>query len=190
MPAKNSQFLSINFLVGARNKHYWLPKMAEINQYDIASPPSKADLAIMVHTAMHDNQNLEDTPHVKATCERLLKFPPDSKWLVSLLYTMNPKHPIFAKDYVRPNKRAKQAEEEQYVTNEDGFYDSLPISKHATRKRGIKLNAAPILSRKEKFDRKMSELKSRMDTNTNRIQMQMTRLKAAHEEEEQYDVML
>ena len=40
------------------------------------------------------------------TAERLKKFPADSSFMVTLLYTMKPGHAIFCKGYVVPKKEA------------------------------------------------------------------------------------
>ena len=71
---------------------------------------------------------------IKATANLILQKKPRVAWLELLLSTVDPEHPVFAKDYMAPRRQSLANAFEVKIPNPDGFFDGLP--QHMTAKRG------------------------------------------------------
>ena len=50
--------------------------------------------------------------------------PPDLKWMLQVMATLNPDHEIFNKDYCRPRNEENVL---NMVVNPNGYLDGLPV---------------------------------------------------------------
>jgi hypothetical protein len=64
--------------------------------------------------------------------------PPDSKWLVAVISTLQPNDEIFGKGYVPPPRENKLSEIKAIELPEN-FLSGLPPSKTKNKRRGLKI---------------------------------------------------
>ena len=96
-----------------------------------------------------------------ATAARMRKgMSPDAAWCISLIYTLRPSHPIFAKDYVAPSKKKAKAQEASCLDNSSGFFDNLPLSK--SRKKGRGALGTRRLTKVEREQQRITQLQERL----------------------------
>ena len=105
------------------------------------------------------------------------KAPPNKDYMLNLLFTFNPEHPVFAKDYVKPRPAEKGVVDFNVaqVRNDDGFYDGLPIYTGSGSKRARLLDLAVYpLSRDEarlaKLRWKMEQIEASISVISGRVQ--------------------
>ena len=67
------------------------------------------------------------------TAERLVQCPPQKDFQLILLYNLDEKHALFAKDYQQPKKVKNTNIEEVLVDNASGFFTGLPECKFKRR---------------------------------------------------------
>lgn len=62
------------------------------------------------------------------TASRVRACPPETRWMLAILSTINPEHEFFGKDYVKPrvDSQGINVSSEQMVSNQDGFFTGLP----------------------------------------------------------------
>ena len=95
---------------------------------------------------------------MKRTAERLRKFPADADWMVGILYTIKPAHPIFSKSYVVP-KKVTAILEEKKPDLDAAFFAGLPLSK--TKKRSTCTLGVPRLSKLEREQQRIAKLEEK-----------------------------
>ena len=100
--------------------------------------------------------------HLKAamqqTAERLRKFPADAEWMVSILYTINAGHHIFAKGYVAPRKTTTVAEKKPDLNA--SFFIGAPLSK--SKKKLTCTLGAPRMSKTERERMRIVKLEEKL----------------------------
>ena len=95
---------------------------------------------------------------MQKTAERLRKFPADSEWMVSILYTIKPNHSIFAKNYVAPKKVTANTEKKPDL--DASFFIGAPMSK--SKKKLTCTLGAPRLSKTERERLRISKLEEKL----------------------------
>lgn len=72
------------------------------------------------------------------TSRLIKKYPPETRWMLAVLSTINVNHAYFAKDYVKPRVTAQgtDANESTMIDNKQGFFTGLPASTKKSKKRG------------------------------------------------------
>lgn len=114
-------------------------------------------IAELVARTIDKHHPLDRNPTFKATCDRILKIPPSVTFLLCLLGTLDPRHSVFSKGYVKLLRRTQI--KQNVVIQNDGFFDDLLVSK----KQGGRLRiGAPVMQTKSKQERRIEKLQSKM----------------------------
>ena len=189
----NDPFLSWTFMEGVRQGDYWLPKTSEIRYFDVVDPPTRPDLAAMVVENMQaiindPNGDEKLRARMAKTCDRMKRVPPNAKFMLCLLGTLNPGHEVFGKDYQRPRK-TKKAAEAVVVSNADGFFDGLPQAK-AGNKKGPNRIGRRVETKEEKLQRKVREMEEKKLQQQAKWDLRIQNERAEHEEQELYRQMI
>jgi len=160
-PKLKSAIMSFAFMDGVREGDYWLPLMDECKLRKIPSMPPMGDLADMLadEIAEHADQ-LDDQlkAAMQKTAERLRKFPADSEWMVGIMYTIKPDHPIFAKGYTVPKKVTANAEKKPDL--DASFFIGAPMSK--SKKKLTCTLGAPRVSKTERERLRIAKLEEKL----------------------------
>lgn len=90
------------------------------------------------------NTNNEHQPEWQAafidTARRIRKTPPDVKFMLAIISTMDPNNRLFAKDYVKPRLDIRGNElfagNEERIPDPNNFFTGLPLAKKS-KKRAI-----------------------------------------------------
>ena len=150
---------------GVREGIFWLPQMDECKLRKIASAPPINDLAdicsdeIDAHVTATDGMSEDVKQAMNNTSKRLRKFPADIDWMVGILYTIKPEHPIFSKSYVVPKKVTAMAMKKPDL--DATFFAGLPLSK-MKRKTNCTLGA-PRLSKLEREQQRIAKLEEKLE---------------------------
>lgn len=84
--------------------------------------------------------SLEEAMAMRKTAKHLEKRPADLNWMLDIIATIVPNHEYFEKNYRKPKKIVDEGEiQPGLVSNHDGFFNSLPISKNAHKKHKLNL---------------------------------------------------
>ena len=120
--------------------------MSDCKLHQIASPPPTKQLNLILAELIEADANSNDHEAVEnqrnammATAARMRKgMSPDAAWCISLIYTLKPSHPIFAKDYlILPKRRPRHRRLALWTTQVASLTTSL--SQIAARKAGLLL---------------------------------------------------
>ena len=142
-PKAKEAIMTVHFMKGCIGyKRYWLPKTEDIRIRNCVDPPSRVEVAKLVHKLMLKSEpsgNASFDAAFKATAHEILGKPPNVEWLLAMVSTMEPTNALFAKDYVKPRivRNADFERDTDMVDNADGWFDGLPLAK---RKRGAPLS--------------------------------------------------
>ena len=126
---------SLDFLRRGKDGYYFIPKYEQTaNAKKCFSFPDKAILIDKIDklVANFDQPtSLDEAKHHKAirkTVSLMKVHPPDTAWLIRWIGSLNPDDEIFQKSYKfkRPKQEIDISEEEEYLCNDDGFFDDLP----------------------------------------------------------------
>ena len=60
---------------------------------------------------------------VKRTIALMQKNPPNTEWIIKLVAMWMPEDEIFKKSYKYVRPKTVEEEEDEYLSNEDGFFD-------------------------------------------------------------------
>lgn len=137
--------MSARFMTGILNRRYWMLKGHQVTNIKVcAFPPSKLVLNGILVGALA-NQPPGDAvvdKQIRRTISQLKLRPPAKEWLLVMLSQLVPEHRIFTKDYTRDEAKNKpRVEEDQQVSNPDGFFDNLKLPYR--KKKGRVLNLVP-----------------------------------------------
>ena len=136
LPKGSSKFENSRFMIGVRERKYWCPNCKTgATLMMCADVPPRKDLAKMTaQTMLVEGRAIGETDPqtgmgIRRTAHLLLKAkqPPNARWMLVVLATLNPMHPVFNKDYVFERKKAKAEAAEQRLDNSDGFFTGLPL---------------------------------------------------------------
>ena len=118
----------------------WLPRTHEISIRNCADPPPKQTIADVLCTVMQTvPRQGEPFDSLFLETARLIKRnPPETRWMLAILSTVDANHPFFAKDYVKPrvNVHGNDANLDNMVANKQGFFTGLPAAAKRSKKRG------------------------------------------------------
>jgi len=102
LPSYKSRAVTEDYLIGILRNEIWCPRAADIRIVKCVKPPTVDVLLGKFREVTllygHDKVYISD------------KRPPDAKWLVAVVGTLLPDDEIFAKGYVPPPRRARQAD--------------------------------------------------------------------------------
>ena len=117
-----------------KNGKVWAPKYVDLAMRPCPQPPTK----LMLVEALYNECGSQGLICLVFDPQHM----PDKEWLLVSLSTLNANHAFFQKNYSYiPDRRRvnlKQAEEdEEYLPNEDGFFDGLPPSRFHHVKRQL-----------------------------------------------------
>ena len=114
----------------------------------------------------------EFTAALQNTARQMRKTPPNKDYMINLLFTFNPEHQVFAKDYVKPRPRDYDVAEANLaeVRNDDGFYDGLPIYSRTGSKRARLINLAATAANPDEVKlAKLARQKEKIEANMRKI---------------------
>jgi len=134
LPHRKQPICSLDFMVKVRAHQLWCPRQDQtIKTVVCPTPPPKKELAEFIRNAANNiiaaNANTqEELIALEATVELIEKKLADLPWLIIVLHVLDEKHAIFGKDYfyTRP-ARITTLQTLPSISNEDGFFDGLPI---------------------------------------------------------------
>ena len=149
LPSKKSTLVNTEYLNNVRAGLYWVPvtwKEKSTDPGDVViirncpRPPPKLELAQMLLKEAHKKGvelgfNLEKG------------YIADTAWMLKALATLNPKHKIFAKDFV-PRVDKVRPTAVVMIDNSDDFYSNLP---DLYLKKDIRGRATACISKSEKL---------------------------------------
>ena len=114
---------------------------------------------------------------MKRTALHLSKRPADVDWMLDVIATLDENHEYFAKDYVKPKKQVDSAEmvhQSNLIHNNNGFFDSLPLSKNVSKKHKLNLLGQTKVEREKqklvKMQRQFEKLQEKMQTQAVQIE--------------------
>ena len=76
---------------------------------------------------------------LRRTALLIKQRPPDLKWMLQVMATLNPDHEIFNKDYCRPRNEENVL---NMVVNPNGYFDGLPVQKRTGKRMMSLLDSA------------------------------------------------
>ena len=98
--------------------------------------------------------------------------------MLNLLFTFNPEHPVFAKDYVKPRPQDEDVggvANLALVRNDDGFFDDLPMYSGTGSKRARIINLATTVANPDDVKlAKLARQKEKIEANMQKIQEKRT----------------
>ena len=97
--------------------------------------------------------------------------------MLNLLFTFNPEHPVFAKDYVKPRPQDEDVGVANLaqVRNDDGFFDDLPMYSGTGSKRARIINLATTVANLDVVKlAKLARQKKKIEANMQKIQEKRT----------------
>ena len=107
----------------------------------------------------------------------LSKRPADVDWMLDVIATIDENHEYFAKDYVKPKTSVNPSEmdhQSNLISNSDGFFDSLPLSKNVSKKHKLNLLGQTKVEREKqklvKMQRQFEKLQEKMQTQAVQIE--------------------
>jgi len=72
------------------------------------------------------------------TAQRIRKTPPDFKFMLAIISTMDPNNRLFAKDYVKPRLDVRGNElfagNEQRISDPNNFFTGLPLARRSKKR--------------------------------------------------------
>ena len=173
LPPKRDPLVTKEFLRGVIVRHYWCLKSGDSKSLArvCADPPNKKILAEMLVLAMRRCMGqLADGVAAQGMMRTadLIKVqrPPCKLWMLTVLGVIEPGHPIFDRNYVKPRRDLDLPTLDFSVANVGGFFDGLPaVDGSKTRGRG-RMNFMP----KELKERhKIERLKARLSKDARRL---------------------
>ena len=103
---------------------------------------------------------------MRRTAKHLCKRPANIDWMLNLIASMDESHEYFSKNYRKPKKIIDPAEvvqEPGLLSNQDGFFDSLPLAKNIHKKHKINLSSGCKVERERqkllKMERQVEQLR-------------------------------
>ena len=97
--------------------------------------------------------------------------------MLNLLFTFNPEHPVFAKDYVKPRPQDEDVGVANLaqVRNDDGFFDDLPMYSGTGSKRARIINLAATVANPDEVKlAKLARRKEKIEAHMRKIQERRT----------------
>ena len=169
IPPLKDAFVSEDFMWGVITEKYWLPPVEYVHYRNCADPPPKQLLLKMLKdTADKAVNNLKGGQAEKdafnRTMERIYKIPPCTSYLVLFLATLNDKHAIFSKDYIKPvsTEQVSQEIQDSVIKTRENSFKNLPRKR--TNKSMLRFkNPNRIEQRVKKLAWKAERLQSRLN---------------------------
>jgi hypothetical protein len=106
MPTLKSQIVTIKWMQGIREGKYWCPRNNRPIHFQIASMPTKQQLADFLMEVIEDHIDADETlsanecQALMRTADLVLLKPPDAQWIINTIGSLNSAHAIFQRDYV------------------------------------------------------------------------------------------
>lgn len=139
-PGLKSAMMTVDFMKKVSEGKEWLPKCSEIRIMNCADPPPKLAIAeILYQKMMHFAAQGEpfDT-QFRLCAQRLRKSPPETRWMLALLSTIDSGNELFGKAYKKPKVFSPfSANPGQEISNKDGFFSDLPLAAKQSRKKQV-----------------------------------------------------
>ena len=159
-------------MVRVRARQLWCPRQDQtVKTVMCPTPPPKKELAELIRTATNNvitsnvHNSDEELEALNATIELIENKLADLPWLVIVLHVLDNKHAIFGKDYfyIRPARIATLYTLPS-ISNEDGFFDGLPIRQQSGRRKQLRMTKMERQQMKLKIlELRQEELSLRVD---------------------------
>lgn len=170
MPKLSSRICTMKFMEKGRKGFFFIPKKEQCaNVPECYSWPSKEFLISKLqkstsafNTETSDQAQLEA---FKRTVALMKKREPDTEWLLVLVGMLYPGDEIFTKSYKwKKPKPVVESDDEDYLSNEDGFYDNLPQLDDKT----IKKTNRMAISKRARIKKQLKAVKARQERDRER----------------------
>jgi len=142
-PKYKDLIMTTEFMQRVQRSESWLPSVKEIKLLNCFGPPPKQAVAEILYNLMI-NTNNEHQPEWQSafidTAQRIRKTPPDVKFMLAIISSMDQNNKLFAKDYVKPRLDLRGndllAGNEQRILDPNNFFTGLPLARKS-KKRSI-----------------------------------------------------
>ena len=113
----NTAFCSVNYIQCVLDKIYYCPLYSELTLRPCPRPPTKQKLIEKIEFILKKKGK---------TIGNCSKTAPDIKWLLAVLSTLDPKDPIFERNYVPPPLKRKRKDVDEFRFPVDFFKGQAP----------------------------------------------------------------
>lgn len=117
LPHKKSQIITVDYLLGVKDRRFFCPKYEDIRLRPCPLPPTKAQVVHEVFLILDKDCNLgfSEADHHKV----------DTTWALNILSSIQPDHEFFGKSFV-PHIPSRSEEIALLNENDAAFLDGLP----------------------------------------------------------------
>ena len=95
----------------------------------------------------------------KRTVALMRKQPPNTEWILKWVACWMPDDPIFHKSYKYVRPKPETVEEDEYFSNDDGFYSDLPVLDDKVIKKTNRMRQ----SKEQNIKKKIAACKARQE---------------------------
>ena len=178
VPALKSALCTRQFLLLVKSQEVYALRIVDTKMHCCAQPPTiqilQQELIDQIANNLHTVTSPADRQRIEILLAHLTKRAADADYILDMLMTLtNGNHIYFAKNYVPP-KVVRKTKFQDVVTNENGFFDNLPIKNTSG-----KCHASLLLTKPQRRMKEIAKAEWQMQMLVQRIRQMESELSDA-----------